>query len=483
MKSPPSTGLAAVAASLLLLLLQLAPAPAAAVSLPRRTGGPPRVVSMSTERRRNVGNPALRDRLRRRGSIAATLDNEETLYFVNASLGTPPQSVRLHLDTGSSDLWVNTPSSVQCRQASRPCAFAGTYTANSSSTYRYVGSYFNISYVDGSGASGDYVSDSIMIGGAWLDRMQFGVGYESTTSQGILGIGYEVNEVQVGRAGLNTYPNLPGQLAADGLIAAQSFSLWLNDLDANVGSILFGGVDTERYAGQLQTLPVQRQAGVFSEFLITLTDVHLGSSPVATGQALAVLLDSGSSLTYLPDAMVQTIYNAVGATYDSSLGAAYVPCSLATQQSGVTFTFTSPTITVAMDELVLDITTNGGQRPMYRNGQPACLFGIAPSGSGSSVLGDTFLRSAYVVYDLDNNQISLAQTVFNTTGTNVLEIGSGSGGVPDATLVANAATATEGLNTAGSGSGLGIGNAAPSLSSWSVISAALASCLLLLAFA
>ncbi|KJR89879.1 uncharacterized protein SPSK_06273 [Sporothrix schenckii 1099-18] len=439
MKSP--TTLAVLASALI--------ASTNALVLQKRTDGPPRVISMATERRR-VDNPVQRDRLRRRSApVEVSLDNEETLYFVNVSLGTPAQSLRLHIDTGSSDLWVNTPSSTLCKQASQPCAFAGTYTANSSSTYGYVGSYFTISYVDGSGASGDYVTDKVSIGtngSTALSKMQFGVGYTSSSSQGILGIGYAINEVQVGRAGKATYPNLPAQMVADGIIRSNSYSLWLNDLDADTGSILFGGVDTAQYSGSLHTLPVQKQAGAFSEFLVTLTGLQLGSTTLASNMALAVLLDSGSSLTYLPDSIVQTIFNQVGATYDASEGAAYVPCSLADKaNSSVTFEFSSPSITVGIDELVLDLVTASGKRPTFRNGQTACLFGIAPAGTGTNVLGDTFLRSAYVVYDLDNNQISLAQTVFNTTASNVVEIGTGASSVPDATLVTNSVAATSGL--------------------------------------
>ncbi|OAA64180.1 aspartic-type endopeptidase [Niveomyces insectorum RCEF 264] len=431
------------------------------LALHKRTDGPPRVVGMATERRR-ISNPVQRDRLRRRTSaVAASLDNEETLYFVNATLGTPPQSLRLHLDTGSSDLWVNTPGSALCTAPSRPCAFAGAYTANASSTYSYVGSYFNISYVDGSGASGDYATDTFTIGQSGsststdttLRKLQFGIGYSSSSSQGILGIGYAVNEVQVGRAGLTPYPNLPAQMLADGVVQSNSYSLWLNDLDANTGSILFGGVDTAQYSGQLHTLPIQRQAGVFSEFLITLTGLQLGGDTIGKDMALAVLLDSGSSLTYLPDALVQAIYNQVGANYDASEGAAYVPCSLANRaDASLSFAFSGPTITVGVDELVLDLVTANGRRPTFRNGQPACLFGIAPAGGGTNVLGDTFLRSAYVVYDLGNNQISLAQTVFNTSASNVLEIGTGTTGVPDATLVANSVAATSGLTVLRGGS-------------------------------
>jgi hypothetical protein len=67
-------------------------------------------------------------------------------------------------------------------------------------------------------------------------------------------------------------------------------------------------------------------------------------------------------------------------------------------------------------------------------------IGISDAGSGTSVLGDTFLRSAYVVYDLANNQISLAATNFNATNSDIREIAAGSGGVPGASLVSNAVT-------------------------------------------
>ncbi|KAK2069219.1 hypothetical protein P8C59_003816 [Phyllachora maydis] len=198
----------------------------------------PRVVKMDTQRQ-PTSNPVQRDRIRRRSqTVQAALDNKETLYYVNGSLGTPPQPLRLHLDTGSSDLWVNSPRSNECLQSSSPCKFAGTYAANASSTYAYVGSWFNITYVDGSGASGDYATDSFSIGSTTLQKLQFGIGYESSSTQGILGLGYKVNEAQVGRARKPAYDNLPAQMVADGLIHSNAYSLWLNDLDSNTGSVL-----------------------------------------------------------------------------------------------------------------------------------------------------------------------------------------------------------------------------------------------------
>ncbi|OOO13894.1 NADP-dependent oxidoreductase domain [Aspergillus oryzae] len=57
------------------------------------------------------------------------------------------------------------------------------------------------------------------------------------------------------------------------------------------------------------------------------------------------------------------------------------------------------------------------------NGNDACVFGVVPITDDSPILfGDTFLRSAYVVYDLDQQQIAIAPTWFNSEDTNIVEI-------------------------------------------------------------
>lgn len=330
---------------------------------------------------------------------------------------------------------MNSATSSEC--SDDECSFAGTYSANSSSTYKYVNSDFNITYADGSGAAGDYVKDKVTIGGTSISSQQFGIGYTSSSVEGILGIGYTSNEVSS-----TTYSNLPASLASNGDIASNAYSLWLNDLDASTGNILFGGVDTEKFEGTLSTLPIEpEETGTYAEFLLTLTSVNLGSTSIASDEAIAVLLDSGTSLTYLPESWTNTIYNSVDARYDSSEGAAFVPCSLSSNTTTLDFTFTSVTISITFAELVLDVTSTSGQSLYFSSGAQACLFGIAPTTS-TPILGDTFLRSAYVVYDLSNNEISIAQTKFNVSASNVLEISSGTSGVPSATVVANAATAT-----------------------------------------
>jgi hypothetical protein len=98
-----------------------------------------------------------------------------------------------------------------------------------------------------------------------------------------------------------------------------------------------------------------------------------------------------------------------------------------------------------MDELVLPLTS-GGEAPQFTSGsyagQDACEFGIQNI-TGTYLLGDTFLRSAYVVYDLINNEIGIAATDFNSTETNVVPFASSGATIPSATLAPNEALATD----------------------------------------
>lgn len=402
-----------------------------------RDAAPPRVVQHEIQRN-SVSNPITRDRnrLRKRQSgetVQVSLDNEETLYFMNVSIGTPSQPMKLHLDTGSSDLWVNVDNSRLCGESTDPCSLSGTYDANSSSTYQYINSEFNISYVDGSGSTGDYVSDTLSFGGIDLEEQQFGVGYVSSSTEGILGIGYPINEVAVAYNGGNPYPNVPWHLVQEGVIGVNAYSLWLNDLSASTGSILFGGINTAKFHGELQTLPIIAEQGTYAEFIIALTSVGANGEKdnIAQNIAVPVLLDSGSSLMYLPDDIAYTIFDSVNADYQQDQGAAFVDCGLRYGSGTIDFTFSGPTISVTLDELVI---VAGVDR-----GEPVCILGIAPAEGSTPVLGDTFLRSAYVVYDLQHNEISLAPTNFNATGTdNILEITNGSNPVPSATVVPDA---------------------------------------------
>lgn len=112
-----------------------------------------------------------------------------------------------------------------------PCAATGTFNRQDSNTYQRVSGDFDISYVDGEYARGDYGKDVFSFGdGTQVRDLQFGIGLESTSSEGIMGIGMAENEVQVQRLGKKPYKTLVELMVEQGLIKSKAYSLYLNDL-------------------------------------------------------------------------------------------------------------------------------------------------------------------------------------------------------------------------------------------------------------
>jgi hypothetical protein len=108
-----------------------------------------------------------------------------------------------------------------------------------SSTFTVVGeNEFNISYVDGSGALGDYFTDAFSIGGAKLQNFQMGIATAGTIGVGILGIGYNNSVANVFTGNGSVYANLPDALVDAGIIKTTAYSLWLNDLGTSFHSQL-----------------------------------------------------------------------------------------------------------------------------------------------------------------------------------------------------------------------------------------------------
>ncbi|KAF8249433.1 acid protease [Wilcoxina mikolae CBS 423.85] len=399
---------------------------------------------------KNPLNIPRRQRHRKRaGSVLQRLENQDFLYYAAVSLGTPPQPLRLHLDTGSSDIWVESAKSDLCQQADNPCNITGTFNRDESSTYSKVSSDFQISYVDGEYAQGDYGKDVFHLGdGSSVKGVHFGIGLESTSTEGIMGIGFEQNEVQVQRLGKPPYAGLADLMVQQGLIQSMAYSLWLNDLDASEGEILFGGVDTAKFKGQLTTLPIDKRSGDTKarEFMITLTSVGLtndkGNSLTLTKNnfAVPVLLDTGTTYTYLPTDLFQEICNQVGAQVNDRTGVPIVPCNIRSYKGSVDYSFSGAVINVPLNELVVNAYTYDGSPATFDDGTPLCYFGILDAGSGNNVLGDTFLRSAYIVFDLENEEISIGKALFNVSDSNIMEIGKGKNAVPDATGAKNAIT-------------------------------------------
>lgn len=283
-----------------------------------------------------------------------------------------------------------------------------------------------------------------------------GLGNDTTIAYGLVGVGYTTNEaiINTEQSPDAAYANLPVLMMDQGAIATNAYSLWLNDLDASTGSILFGGIDTEKYQGELTRIDIQKdnETGGYDSFIVSLTSVHAVSSS-GTDQLssqhfpIQVILDSGTTLSYLPNDIAEQIWTETGAVYTASVGLALIPCRMQRSTGYFSFGFAGPNgprINVTMDELVLDLVISG-PAPTFSSGEyageDACEFGVQNT-TGTNLLGDTFLRSAYVVYDLVNNEIGMAPTDFNATESNIIAFESKGAAIPSATVAANQSLAS-----------------------------------------
>ena len=238
--------------------------------------------------------------------------------------------------------------------------------------------------------------------GATITNMEFGLGLSANATDGIMGVGFVSGEAIVQVPGGQPYPNLVDTMVAEQFIESRTFSLYLDDQDASTGVILFGGVDTDKFYGTLATFPINvDDTGTASAFVITLTGLGLsppGGKTIGIGASslfpMSVVLDSGSTFMSLPSGVAKALAKEMGASYSQDIGGYVLPnCNMQYAKGSLDFFFSGVGISIPYDELIVNSYSNDGTL--------ICLLGVASGTSdGVAILGDTFLRSTYVVYDL-----------------------------------------------------------------------------------
>ncbi|KAG5354875.1 Acid protease [Yarrowia sp. B02] len=372
----------------------------------------------------------------------AALHNHIMYYDTEVLLGTPPQKFTVTLDTGSGDLWV--PEDGR----------EGAYNPNKSSSYEYYKPGFSIFYGDGSRAQGDWVKDTVQYGGVSVSGFVFAAAKITTSPLSVFGIGYAANEASAFQQDDKfNYDNFPARLAKDGIISTPAYSLYLDSLDSSSGSVLFGGVDTSKFSGDLailKTLKDQDFEKTPAEFLVTLDSVETsvgGNVTNALDKTRHVLLDSGSALTYVPPQTFQTLVNSLG-LLETPVGFGTIKKhldELRSQKAMVNYSFQGKKIAVPVDQLFTLAQDN--QKNQYYvsedgKGVEFYLFLVAAGSDGTDydpathvkfIFGDSFLRAAYVVYDLGSDVIGLGQADYSGKKGSIEPIKAGSSGIPSAT--------------------------------------------------
>lgn len=210
--------------------------------------------------------------------------------------------------------------------------------------------------------------------------------------------------------------------------------------DAKSGSILFGGVDSAKYTPPLIGVPIIKNPSsqIYDRLVVEFTSLSLtdpsGSVTLTNGDTVILAnLDSGTTGSDLPPSLANKIYSYFGSRLE--FGTPYLPCNFAKANASLTFGFgggNGPKITVPIGAFVA--APDGSH---FHDGTEACELLINSGDDDGLVLGDSFLRSAYVVYNLEIHQIALAQSNLNPGTPDISEI--------DGTAIPNVATVVDTL--------------------------------------
>ncbi|KAJ6141255.1 Vacuolar protease A [Penicillium chermesinum] len=312
-------------------------------------------------------------------------------YFSEITLGTPPQTFKVVLDTGSSNLWV--PSS-EC--TSIACFLHSKYDSSSSSTYQKNGSEFAIKY--GSGSLSGFVSrDTLSIGDLTIKNQDFaeatsepGLAFAFGRFDGILGLAYDTISVN------KIVPPSTTCSTRSFWMSLFSPSTWATPtrraITLRPPLVVLTRVTT--LVNSSRSLSAVRPTGRWTWTpLPSAPRLLLSTTPVLS---LTPVLPSLLFLSTLSELLNKEIGATKGFTGQYS-----VECEKRDSLPDLTFTLSGHNFTIGPYDYILEV-------------QGSCISSFMgmdfPEPMGPlAILGDAFLRSWYSVYDLGNSEVGLAK--------------------------------------------------------------------------
>ncbi|KAG8451070.1 hypothetical protein GDO86_003378 [Hymenochirus boettgeri] len=314
----------------------------------------------------------------------------DTYYYGPISIGTPPQNFLVLFDTGSSNLWV---PSVYCQSSA--CSNHHIFNPSQSSTYSSNGQRFTMGYGGGNVASsvtGLFGYDTVTIQGISITNQEIGLTITEPSSNfnyspfdGILGLAYPGLSV----GGAQTV--MQGMIQQN-LINPPIFSVYLG---SQSGEIVFGGVDSNLYTGQIYWAPLSQEL----YWQVALEEFSINGQ--ATGwcsQGCQAIVDTGTTQLNIPQSYMTQLLPYLGIQQSGSYS---VNCN--DLQSMPTLSFTINGVSFPLPPSAYIEQENGY---CYANFLDISL--PAQNGQPMWILGDVFLRQYYSIFDFGNNRIGFA---------------------------------------------------------------------------
>ncbi|KAK0386918.1 hypothetical protein NLU13_5231 [Sarocladium strictum] len=374
-------------------------------------------------------------------SAGISQDGTDYSYFIKVQLGSKRTEVYMLVDSASGTSWVMGPD---CK--STACTLHDSFGAADSDTFEGSSEDFNISYGTGE-VSGKLARDTISVAGVSF-KFQFGIADEASDDfqhyafDGILGLSLGKGKTE----------NFLDVMSKDGDLKDNIFSVALNRAadGPNNGEIVFGSIDSERFTGKITYTNIVSGSNVWA---IPVDDMAYNGKKAGIG-GTKTYIDTGSTFIYGPPDLAKKIHSVIPGATSSDGGLSYkVPCD---SNEDLTFTFSGASYKLSPKDWISPPNSNG-----------ECTSNIYGHdvAAGALLLGATFVKNVYAVFDKDNGRIGFAplvefsEPVVSTTATSIAS--STSHGETPATSTGASTGASTGTSTVSS-SAAGTTNASTS---------------------
>jgi hypothetical protein len=314
-------------------------------------------------------------------SAALDQDGTDFSYFAEVKFGSNATPLYMLMDTGASATWVMATS---CK--SPACLVHNTYGPTNSKTYNATSGSFDIAYGTGH-VSGSVATDSVSFAGFTLS-VTFGVANSTSDDflhfpfDGIMGLARDAG----------SYPPVLDAIISAKVLKSNIFGVNLdrNSDGVHNGEINFGAPDSSKYSGSLSYTALASSNG---DWVVPVDGVGMdGKSAGVTGRS--AYIDTGTSYIFIPPADAKALHGLITGSQLSSDGKTwYIPCSTT---SSVQFTFSGVSYSVPSQDWV------GGKSGSLCTSN---IFPGTPAGPNSWLLGDTFMKNVYTVFDSDQKRI------------------------------------------------------------------------------
>jgi saccharopepsin len=314
----------------------------------------------------------------------------DSKFFGIIEIGNPPQPFEVIFDTTFSGIWI---PSAKCKSSF--CYKRNKFNGTLSETYFETSDDFQINY-GGAVVKGKVSKDVVSLGNLKILEQEFGEGtkifgadFQGAPFDGVFGLGF--NNI----ATSEMIPPLQN-LFTDQKLPKQIFSLWMNRHEEGPsGEIIFGGVDRNKFQGNVTFIPVIRKG--FWE--ITLQNIFIQSEKLGIKRNLVIA--SGSSLNIVPELDSYRIHKKLRLS-KNPYGFYEVPCA---EKNDL------PDVVLKLGPMEIILTPND----YIINLNDKCISTFVGQNIDSPtgplwILGSIFLESYYTVFDFERNRVGFAKS-------------------------------------------------------------------------